>query len=106
MIMDGLTDAMNNYHMGITGANSLCTNTTAIISCMWNMKICKSKRISVGVRLSAENVAKQWQVSREDQDRFALLSQHRCEDAQKKGFFDQEIVAVPVAGKQGTCTMV
>ncbi|PVD28316.1 hypothetical protein C0Q70_10903 [Pomacea canaliculata] len=60
MIKDGLTDAFNNYHMGIT----------------------------------AENVARQWSVTRREQDEFALQSQKKCETAQKSGNFDQEIVPV------------
>ncbi|WAR07438.1 THIC-like protein [Mya arenaria] len=60
MMKDGLTDAFNNYHMGIT----------------------------------AENVARQWGVSREDQDQFALQSQKRCAAAQQAGRFKKEIVPV------------
>jgi len=50
---------------------------------------------------TAENVAEQWQISREDQDKFALQSQLRCEAARKSGFFDKEIVPVSVVGRQG-----
>ena len=62
MIKDGLTDAFNHYHMGIT----------------------------------AENVAEQYDVTREDQDDFAAKSQQKCEAAQAAGRFDDEIVPVPV----------
>ncbi|XP_022108993.1 acetyl-CoA acetyltransferase, cytosolic-like [Acanthaster planci] len=68
LLIDGLKDAFNKYHMGIT----------------------------------AENVAKQWKVSREEQDEFALKSQLRCEAAQAKGAFDEEIVPVTVAQRKGT----
>jgi len=51
---------------------------------------------------TAENVAERWQISREDQDRFALQSQLRCEAARKAGFFETEIVPVVVSGRQGT----
>lgn len=52
---------------------------------------------------TGENVAEQFKVSREDQDRFALRSQQKAAAAQKNGFFAEEIVAVPVpAGKKGT----
>uniref|UniRef100_A0A8C9TJX2 Acetyl-CoA acetyltransferase 2 n=1 Tax=Scleropages formosus TaxID=113540 RepID=A0A8C9TJX2_SCLFO len=51
--------------------------------------------------ITAENVAKQWAVSREDQDRFAVLSQNQTEAAQKAGHFDQEIVAVTVPSRKG-----
>ncbi|KAJ1058827.1 hypothetical protein K5549_020006, partial [Capra hircus] len=51
--------------------------------------------------ITAENVAKQWQVSREDQDKVAVLSQNRTENAQKAGHFDKEIVPVFVSSKKG-----
>ncbi|XP_051667054.1 acetyl-CoA acetyltransferase, cytosolic isoform X2 [Manacus candei] len=66
IILDGLTDAFYQYHMGIT----------------------------------AENVAKQWQVSREEQDQLAVQSQNRAEAAQKAGYFTKEIVSVLVPSKK------
>jgi len=68
MMTDGLIDAFNKYHMGIT----------------------------------AENVAKQWNIPRDEQDRFALQSQQRCEAAQKDGRFDAEIVPVVVQSRAGS----
>lgn len=50
--------------------------------------------------ITAENVARQWQVSREDQDKVAVLSQNRTEHAQKAGHFDKEIVPVFVSSKR------
>lgn len=67
MVVDGLWDAFNNYHMGIT----------------------------------AENVAKQCGITREEQDVFALESQTRAEAAQKAGKFDDEIVPVVIPQKKG-----
>ncbi len=46
---------------------------------------------------TAENVAKQYDVSRQRMDEFAKLSQDRAVEAQKNGFFDREIVPYPVA---------
>ncbi|KAK2090766.1 Acetyl-CoA acetyltransferase, cytosolic [Saguinus oedipus] len=51
--------------------------------------------------ITAENVAKKWQVSREDQDKVAVLSQNRTENAQKAGHFDKEIVLVFVSSRKG-----
>ncbi len=68
MIVDGLWDAYNQYHMGIT----------------------------------AENVAKQLEVSREEQDQFALASQHKAEAAQKAGKFVDEIIPFDIVSKKGT----
>jgi acetyl-CoA C-acetyltransferase len=67
MIFDALTDAFNDYHMGVT----------------------------------AENIAQRWQISREDQDSFAVLSQNKAEQAQKEGKFDKEIVPVVVKSRKG-----
>ncbi|MDK9719829.1 MAG: acetyl-CoA C-acetyltransferase [Rhodospirillales bacterium] len=66
MIVDGLTDVFNNYHMGIT----------------------------------AENVAKEFQISRETQDEFALASQNKAEAAIKSGRFKDEIVPVTITVKK------
>ncbi|MDF2140970.1 acetyl-CoA C-acetyltransferase [Paenirhodobacter sp. CAU 1674] len=67
MIKDGLWDAFNGYHMGIT----------------------------------AENVANQWQISREMQDEFALASQNKAEAAQKAGKFADEIVPFVIKTRKG-----
>ena len=50
---------------------------------------------------TAENVARQWQLTREDQDEFALASQNKAEAAQKAGRFRDEIVPVTVKGRKG-----
>ena len=65
MIKDGLWDAFNGYHMGVT----------------------------------AENVAVKWQISRKEQDDFALLSQLKAEKAQKEKKFENEIISVMFNGK-------
>jgi acetyl-CoA C-acetyltransferase len=66
MIKDGLWDAFNGYHMGIT----------------------------------AENIAEKWQISREDQDRFALASQEKADAAIKAGRFKDEITPVTITVKK------
>ena len=50
---------------------------------------------------TAENIAKQWQLSRDEQDNFAVASQNKAEAAQKAGKFKDEIVAVTLKGKKG-----
>ena len=50
---------------------------------------------------TAENVATQWQISREAQDAFAVASQNKAEAAQKAGKFADEIVAYTVKGRKG-----
>ncbi|MFN3892935.1 MAG: acetyl-CoA C-acetyltransferase [Beijerinckiaceae bacterium] len=67
MIKDGLLDAFNGYHMGVT----------------------------------AENVASRWQISRDDQDAFALSSQNKAEAAQKAGRFKDEITPFTVQTRKG-----
>ncbi|TSE07365.1 acetyl-CoA C-acetyltransferase [Mesorhizobium intechi] len=50
---------------------------------------------------TAENVARQFQITRDDQDQFALASQNKAEAAQKAGKFKDEIVAFTIKGKKG-----
>jgi len=50
---------------------------------------------------TAENVAKQWQLSRDEQDAFAVASQNKAEAAQKAGKFKDEIAAVTIKGRKG-----
>ncbi|MBV6649921.1 MAG: acetyl-CoA C-acetyltransferase [Hoeflea sp.] len=50
---------------------------------------------------TAENVAKQWQLSRDEQDTFAVNSQNKAEAAQKAGKFKDEIAAVTIKGRKG-----
>jgi acetyl-CoA C-acetyltransferase len=71
MINDGLWDAYNNYHMGIT----------------------------------AENVAKQYGVTREAQDALALASQQKAAAAQDAGKFKDEIVPVSIPQRKGDALM-
>jgi acetyl-CoA C-acetyltransferase len=68
MIVDGLWDAYNQYHMGVT----------------------------------AENVARKYEVSRAEQDEFALQSQNKAEAAMKAGKFKDEIIPIEIASKKGT----
>lgn len=72
MVYDGLTDAYNNYHMGIT----------------------------------AENIAEQWNITKEEQDLFAVTSQNRAEAAQKAGKFKEEIVPVEIPQRKGDPVVV
>jgi acetyl-CoA C-acetyltransferase len=67
MIVDGLWDVYNQYHMGTT----------------------------------AENVAKQYGISRAQQDEFAVASQNKAEAAQKAGRFNGEIVPVMIPQRKG-----
>ena len=50
---------------------------------------------------TAENVARQWQITRETQDAFAVASQNKAEAAQTAGKFKAEICAVTIAGRKG-----
>jgi acetyl-CoA C-acetyltransferase len=50
---------------------------------------------------TAENVARQWQITREEQDKFAVASQNKAEAAKKAGKFKDEISAVTIKTKKG-----
>lgn len=67
VVNDGLWDAFNDYHMGVT----------------------------------AENIADQWNITREEQDAFAVKSQNRAETAIKADRFQEEIVPVTIPQRKG-----
>lgn len=51
--------------------------------------------------ITAENIARKWQLTREEQDNFALASQHKAEAAQKAGRFKDEIVPFTIKTRKG-----
>ncbi|WP_312700322.1 acetyl-CoA C-acetyltransferase [Sedimentibacter sp.] len=51
--------------------------------------------------ITAENIAEQWGLTREEQDRIAVQSQNRAEEAQKSGKFKEEIVPVEIPQRKG-----
>ena len=55
--------------------------------------------------ITAENIARQWQLSRDDQDQFAVGSQNKAEAAQKAGRFKDEIVPFVIQGRKGDVTV-
>jgi acetyl-CoA C-acetyltransferase len=54
---------------------------------------------------TAENVAKRWQLTREEQDAFAAASQQKAEAAQKDGKFKDEIIPITIKGRKGDAVM-
>ncbi len=54
---------------------------------------------------TAENIARQWQITREEQDAFAVTSQNRAEAARKGGRFNDEIIPVTVKQRKGELTL-
>ncbi len=56
--------------------------------------------IAYGMGITAEKVAEQWQVSREDQDKFAVESHNRAINAIQNGHFDDEIIPVEITSKK------
>ncbi|AOT70097.1 acetyl-CoA C-acetyltransferase [Geosporobacter ferrireducens] len=56
--------------------------------------------------ITAENIAEKWNISREEQDHFALQSQHRAEKAIKEGKFKDEIVPIAVPQRKGEPVVV
>ena len=54
---------------------------------------------------TAENIAARWQITREDQDKFAVASQNKAEAAQKAGRFAGEIAPVTIKGRKGDTVM-
>jgi len=52
--------------------------------------------------MTAENLAERWQISREEQDKYAALSQQKTEKAQENDLFNEEIIPVPIPQKKGS----
>ncbi|HEY1680700.1 MAG TPA: acetyl-CoA C-acetyltransferase [Candidatus Tumulicola sp.] len=61
---------------------------------------------NIPMAITAENLAKQYGITREESDEFALTSQGRALEAQSDGYFAEEIVPVEVPGSRGTVTVV
>ncbi|MBS4534673.1 acetyl-CoA C-acetyltransferase [Clostridium sp. D2Q-14] len=61
---------------------------------------------NIHMGITAENIAEQWNITREEQDDFALISQNRAEKAQKEGRFKDEIVPVEVPQRKGDPILV
>ncbi|MDO8373817.1 MAG: 3-oxoadipyl-CoA thiolase [Polaromonas sp.] len=69
-------------------------------------KLMKEKYGTDAMPETAENVAAEYKISREDQDKMALASQLKAVAAQKAGFFDAEITPVTIAQKKGDAVIV
>src|SRR5437867_7575054 len=50
---------------------------------------------------TAENLAREYRISREEQDRYAVESQRRCQEAREGGLFQEEIVSLEIPGPRG-----
>jgi acetyl-CoA C-acetyltransferase len=72
MIKDGLWDAFNDYHMGVT----------------------------------AENVAEQYEITREEQDEFAVKTQKKAAEARSSGRFKAEIIPVEISDRKGNISII
>lgn len=57
---------------------------------------------NIHMGVTAENLVKQYNINRDEQDEYAVLSQNRAENAQNNGFFEKEIVAVELKTRAGT----
>jgi acetyl-CoA C-acetyltransferase len=57
--------------------------------------------VAGGMLETAENLRREYQISREEQDQFAVESQYRAIAAQKQGLFDDEIIPVTISGRKG-----
>eukprot|EP00033_Pygsuia_biforma_P001184 GCRY01001345.1.p1 GENE.GCRY01001345.1~~GCRY01001345.1.p1 ORF type:complete len:394 (+),score=90.73 GCRY01001345.1:79-1260(+) len=56
---------------------------------------------NIHMGITAENIAKKYGLTKEEQDKFAVSSQNKCEEAQKNGYFKNEIVPVEIPSRKG-----
>ena len=76
--------------------------TTQFEDMLWSALVDSYNGLPMAI--TAENLAEQYHVTREEQDRFALLSQQRAKDAWDQGRMREEIVPVPVKNRKGNVT--
>jgi acetyl-CoA C-acetyltransferase len=100
-IVAGGTESMSNAPYLLKGARwgYRMGNGEAIDSMLNEGLMCAIGQCHMG--MTAEEVARRYRISREEQDRFAAESQQRAERAMKSGAFDQEIVPVAVPQRKG-----
>ena len=100
-IVAGGTESMSNAPYLLKGARwgYRMGNAEAIDSMLNEGLMCAIGNCHMGI--TAEEVARRYKISREDQDRFAAESQQRAERAMKSGAFDAEIVPVLIPQKKG-----
>ncbi|MBB6214423.1 acetyl-CoA C-acetyltransferase [Anaerosolibacter carboniphilus] len=101
------------------GTESMSSAPYLLEGARWGMRMGDQKVVDYIIRdglwdafhdyhmgITAENIAERWNISREEQDQFALQSQKRAEEAIKSGRFTEEIVPVPVPQRKGEPLMV
>ena len=101
IVIAGGQESMTNAHHTINVRNGLKMGDgklkdSMIIDGLW----CAMNDYHMGT--TAENISEKYNISKQDQDEFATLSQNKAEEAQKKNKFESEILSVPVAQKKET----
>jgi acetyl-CoA C-acetyltransferase len=106
VLVAGGTENMSRapYLTGVTRFGARMGDTKLVDSMLSDGLIDPMELCHMGI--TAENVAEQWKVSREDQDEFAARSQQRAVHAMETGLFDQEIVGVTVPQRRGDPVVV
>lgn len=102
-IMAGGADSMSTApHMMFDGRYGKKFGHSELRDSMWD----SLTNLGVGpaMGITAENVAQQYGVTRQDQDEYALLSQQRAVAAMDAGKFREEIISVTISGKKGDMT--
>ena len=101
IVIAGGQESMTNAHHTINVRNGLKMGDgklkdSMIIDGLW----CAMNDYHMGT--TAENISEKYNISKQDQDEFATLSQNKAEEAQKKNKFESEILSVPVVQKKET----
>src|SRR5690606_13552307 len=110
LILAGGVESMTRAPFVMGKANTAFSRDAAIYDTTigWRFvnKLMKAQYGVDSMPETAENVADDFNLSREDQDKFALASQQKTARAQQEGFFDAEITPVSIAQKKGDPVIV
>lgn len=111
---------LNQAEIVVVGGVESMSNTPHLIpNYRWDKEMEQSKLVDSMIHdgltdafsqthmgITAENVAKKFNISRQEQDQFAMKSQHRAQRAQESGRFTDEIVPIPIASEEGQLSLV
>lgn len=111
---------LNQAEIVVVGGVESMSNTPHLIpNYRWDKEMEQSKLVDSMIHdgltdafsqthmgITAENVAKKFNISRQEQDQFAMKSQHKAQRAQESGRFTDEIVPIPISSEEGQLSLV
>lgn len=109
VVIAGGTESMSNAEHYALGLRDGARGDVRLVDRLGRSRVTaggRSHPVPGGMVETAENLAREYDISREEQDAYAARSQQRAGKAMAAGFFDEQVVPVEVAGRGGTITVV